>query len=217
MQGQGRLQRRKVQSSVGKRPWWKEPGADSGESQGGLAHGQLKVERDFLSESPVYESQRTASPNSRDHQQLSLVRQCILWPAGPRYYRPTDQGRRPGVDGPDGPCSEDPLYGSRKMKAGCWERLSGEPKKGWPFDGSGSHLSSSQHQQTSARTPDHPYLLKGVEVNRVDQVWAADIPTSPWRRASPGGHHGLASRHVWPGNSPTPWTPASVWRRWRKL
>ena len=21
----------------------------------------------------------------------------------------------------------------------------------------------------------------------------------------------------WPGNSPIPWTPASVWRRWRKL
>ena len=40
---------------------------------------------------------------------------------------------------------------------------------------------------TSKPAPGHrifPYLLKGVEVNRVDQVWAADITYIPMRRAS---------------------------------
>ena len=38
---------------------------------------------------------------------------------------------------------------------------------------------------TSKPAPGHriyPYLLKGVEVNRVDQVWAADITYIPMRR-----------------------------------
>ena len=47
---------------------------------------------------------------------------------------------------------------------------------------------------TSKPAPGHrifPYLLKGVEVNRVDQVWAADITYIPMAKGS-GGHHGLA-------------------------
>ena len=39
---------------------------------------------------------------------------------------------------------------------------------------------------TSKPAPGHrifPYLLKGVEVNRVDQVWAADITYIPMSRS----------------------------------
>ena len=43
--------------------------------------------------------------------------------------------------------------------------------------------------RTSLPHPDHhvyPYLLKGLRIDRPDQVWCADIilPTSPCRRAS---------------------------------
>ena len=96
----------------------------------------------------------------------------------------TDQGRRPGVDGPDGPSVfEDPLIRLQEDEGlAAATGLSGEPKKGSKadaVDGSGSHLPASQHQQTSAGHRTFPYLLKGVEVNRVDQVWAADITYIP--------------------------------------
>ena len=94
----------------------------------------------------------------RDHQQLSLVRQCILLDVSRAsvYYRiGTDQGRRPGVDGPDGPSVfEDPLLRLQEDEGlAAATGLSGEPKKGSKadaVDGSGSHLPASQHQQTSA-------------------------------------------------------------------
>ena len=74
--------------------------------------GQLKVERDFCRKGPVYESQHTAS-HDRPRPPAAVfgasmypaVRQPGLGvlPVG------TDQRRRPGVDGPDGPSVfEDP-------------------------------------------------------------------------------------------------------------
>ena len=39
---------------------------------------------------------------------------------------------------------------------------------------------------TSKSAPDHkvyPYLLKGLEINRVNQVWTADITYIPMARA----------------------------------
>ena len=50
---------------------------------------------------------------------------------------------------------------------------------------------------TSKPAPGHrifPYLLKGVEVNRVDQVWAADITYIPMAKGFLYlvAHHGLA-------------------------
>ncbi len=79
-----------------------------------------------------------------------------------------------------------PFYGSRKMKARLPTGLSGEPKKGSKadaVDGSGSHLPASQHQQTSAGTPDLSLSAEGSgSVNRVDKVWAADITYIPMKR-----------------------------------
>ena len=95
-----------------------------------------------------------------------------------------------------------PFYGSRKMKAwllqqgyaGCSLK---KGSKADAVDGSGSHLPASQHQQTSRPGIDRifPYLLKSSRrVNRVDQVWAADITYIPMAKGFtvPGGHHGLA-------------------------
>jgi hypothetical protein len=83
---------------------------------------------------------------------------------------------------------------------------------------------------TSKPAPDHqvyPYLLKGLEINRVNQVWSADITYLPMARgvlypsaalrAGSGGHHGLApTGRGWPGGYPTPWRQAYVWRPWKK-
>ena len=99
-----------------------------------------------------------------------------------------------------------PFYGSRKMKA-------------WLL-GEGYLVSRDKVRRlmrlmgleaiyrrpnTSKPVPGHrvyPYLLKGVYVNRVDQVWATDITYIPMARgflypsaalrAGSGGHHGLA-------------------------
>ena len=90
------------------------------------------------------------------------MRQCILLAVSRAsvYYRPVPT-RAEDLELMalmDRQYSEDPLLRLQEdagLAAG--RGLSGEPKKGSKtdaFDGSGSHLSSSQHQQTSARTPD---------------------------------------------------------------
>ena len=83
--------------------------------------GQLKVERDFLSgKGPVYESQHRRAM-IRDHQQLSLVRQCILLDVSRAsvYYRPVPT-RAEDLELMalmDRQYLKTPFYGSRKMKA----------------------------------------------------------------------------------------------------
>ena len=98
----------------------------------------------------------------RDHQQLSLVRQCILLDVSRAsvYYRPVPTRAEDlelmALDGPS--VFEDPLYGSQEDEGlAAATGLSGEPKKGSKadaVDGSGSDLPASQHQQTSAGTPE---------------------------------------------------------------
>ena len=150
--------------------------------------GQLKVERDFLSGKvrSMSRSIRRAMID-RDHQQLSLVRQCILLDVSRAsvYYRPVPT-RAEDLELMalmDRQYLKTPFYGSRKMKA--WLLQQG-------------HLVSRKRVRrlmrlmgleaiyrrpnTSKPAPGHrifPYLLKGVEVNRVDQVWAADITYIP--------------------------------------
>ena len=64
---------------------------------------------------------------------------------------------------------------------------------------------------TSKPNPGHkvyPYLLRGLEINRVNQVWATDITYIPMARGFLyfGGHQGLAQPlRAWPGGCPTPW------------
>jgi len=123
----------------------------------------------------------------RDHDQLSLVRQCTLLEVSRAsvYYRPAP------------PRSEDlalmalmdrqylktPFYGSRKVKA--WLLQQGyrvSRKKVRRLMRLMGLEAIYRHPNTSKPAPGHriyPYLLKGVEVNRVDQVWAADITYIP--------------------------------------
>ncbi len=105
-------------------------------------------------------SQRQAMID-RDHRNLSLVRQCILLDISRAsvYYRPvptrTEDLELMALM--DRQYLKTPFYGSRKMKA--W--LLGEGylvsrdkvRRADAFDGSGGHLSASQHQQAGTGTP----------------------------------------------------------------
>ena len=162
----------------------------------------------------------------RDHQQLSLVRQCILLDVSRAsvYYRPVPT-RAEDLELMalmDRQYLKTPFYGSRKMKA--WLLQQGylvSRKRVRRLMRLMGLEAIYRRPNTSKPAPGHrifPYLLKGVEVNRVDQVWAADITYIPMAKGFlylvaimdwPAGT-------CWPGSSPTPWTPASAWRRWRK-
>ena len=93
-----------VRFTPGKGPWWKEPRsyvATNQKSQEKAKEAQInhlyrhigqlsRWNAIFCRKGPVYESQHTASHDRlRDHQQLSLVRQCILLDVNraSMYYR----------------------------------------------------------------------------------------------------------------------------------
>ena len=150
--------------------------------------GQLKVERDFLSERSrsMSRSIRRAMID-RDHQQLSLVRQCILLDVSRAsvYYRPVPT-RAEDLELMalmDRQYLKTPFYGSRKMKA--WLLQQGylvSRKRVRRLMRLMGLEAIYRRPNTSKPAPGHrifPYLLKGVEVNRVDQVWAADITYIP--------------------------------------
>ena len=123
----------------------------------------------------------------RDHDQLSLVRQCNLLEVSRAsvYYRPAP------------PRAEDlelmalmdrqylktPFYGSRKIRV--WLQRQGyqvNRKRIRRLMRLMGLEAIYRHPNTSKPAPDnkvYPYLLKGLEINRVDQVWAADITYIP--------------------------------------
>ncbi len=123
----------------------------------------------------------------REHDQLSLVRQCTLLDISRAwlYYKPTLPST---VDLElmslmDRQYLKTPFYGSRRMKV--WLCGQGHPVG----RGKVRRLMRAmgleaiyRHPNTSKPAPGHriyPYLLKGLEVNRVNQVWSADITYIP--------------------------------------
>ena len=148
--------------------------------------GQLKVEPIFCRKGPVYESQHTASHDRP--RPPAAVFGASMYPAG----------RQPGLGvlRPVPTRAEDlelmalnrqnlmtPFYGSRKMKA--WLLQQGylvSRKRVRRLMRLMGLEAIYRRPNTSKPAPGHrifPYLLKGVEVNRVDQVWAADITYIP--------------------------------------
>ena len=126
----------------------------------------------------------------RQHPALSVVRQCRLLGISRSglYYRPV------------GPTPEDltlmqlldqqylatPFYGSRRMTA--WLRGQGYPvsrKRVQRLMRAMGLQAIYRRPRTSQPAPGHqvhPYLLLGVEINRANQVWCADITYIPMRR-----------------------------------
>ena len=123
----------------------------------------------------------------RDHQQLSLVRQCTLLNISRAsvYYRSVST-RAEDLElmaRMDRQYLKTPFYGSRKMKA--WLLQQGylvSRKRVRRLMRLMGLEAICRRPNTSKPAPGHrvyPYLLKGVDVNRVDQVWAADITYIP--------------------------------------
>ena len=123
----------------------------------------------------------------RGHKQLSLVRQCTLLNISRAsvYYRPVST-RAEDLElmaRMDRQYLKTPFYGSRRIKA--WLLAEGylvsrsKVRRLMRLMGLEAIY---RRPNTSKPAPGHrvyPYLLKGVDVNRVDQVWAADITYIP--------------------------------------
>ena len=134
-------------------------------------------------------SQRKAMID-RDQDQLSLVRQCNLLDVSRAsiYYRPapTRAEDLELMTLMDRQYLKTPFYGSRKMKA--WLRGQGylvNRKRVRRLMRLMGLEAIYRRPNTSKPAPGHriyPYLLKGVEVNRVNQVWASDITYIPMAR-----------------------------------
>ncbi len=126
----------------------------------------------------------------REHRKLSLVRQCTLLRVsrGSVYYQPTST-RTEDLELMalmDRQYLQTPFYGSRKMQA--WLQGLGHPvgrNKVRRLMRLMGLEAIYRRPNTSKPAPGHriyPYLLKGVEINRVNQVWSADITYIPMAR-----------------------------------
>ena len=123
----------------------------------------------------------------RDRKQLSLARQCTLLDIsrGSVYYQPTTP-RAEDLELMalmDRQYLQTPFYGSRKMQA--WLQGLGHPtgrNKVRRLMRLMGLEAIYRRPNTSRPAPEHriyPYLLKGVAINRVNQVWSADITYLP--------------------------------------
>ncbi len=123
----------------------------------------------------------------RQHNQLSLVRQCTLLDIsrGSVYYQPTPT-RTEDLELMalmDRQYLKTPFYGSRRMKA--WLRGQGHQVNRKRVRRLMQVMGLEviyRRPNTSKPAPGHriyPYLLKGVKIDRVNQAWSADITYIP--------------------------------------
>ncbi|PKP67222.1 MAG: IS3 family transposase [Alphaproteobacteria bacterium HGW-Alphaproteobacteria-5] len=155
--------------------------------------GQLKVENDFLSRGAQSAS---IAPQERKkwiepkHPHLSVARQCQLLGLSRSvfYYKavPLSERDEKLMRMIDEQYTKQPTYGSRRMAV--WLRREG-------------HMVGRKHvrrlmrlmgletiyqrPKTSVAHPAHkkyPYLLRGMNINRPNQVWATDITYIPMYR-----------------------------------
>ena len=126
----------------------------------------------------------------REHPELSLVRQCSLLgiSRSSLYYQPAP-ARAEDLELMallDRQYLKTPFYGSRKMTA--WLRSQGyqvNRKRVRRLMQVMGLQAIYRRPNTSKSAPEHkvyPYLLKGLEINRVNQVWTADITYIPMAR-----------------------------------
>ena len=156
--------------------------------------GQLKVERSFRGRigGKVRSMSRKVRQAMIDRKgsKLSLVRQCSLLDIsrGSVYYRPTP-ARAGDLDLMalmDRQYMKTPFYGSRRMKV--WLRGQGQPvgrDKARRLMRLAALEAVYRHPNTSRPTPEHrvyPYLLRGMTIDAVNQVWTADITYIPMAR-----------------------------------
>ena len=160
-------------------------------------------------------SQRRAMID-REEPKLSLVRQCALLgiSRSSLYYLPTEAGAEDLelMALIDQQYLKTPFYGSRRMTA--WLSNHGHQvnrKRVRRLMQLIGLEAIYRRPNTSKPNPGHkvyPYLLRGLEINRVNQVVGHRHHLHTHGSGFPllGGHHGLAQPlRVWPGGCPTPW------------
>jgi len=126
----------------------------------------------------------------RGHPKLSMVRQCALLDISRSslYYQPTAASAQDLelMAMMDRQYLKTPFYGARRMTA--WLRIQGHQvncKRVRRLMRVMGLEAIYRHPKTSKPAPGHkvyPYLLKGLEINRSNQVWAADITYIPMSR-----------------------------------
>ena len=126
----------------------------------------------------------------REEPKLSLVRQCALLgiSRSSLYYLPTEAGAEDMelMALIDQQYLKTPFYGSRRMTA--WLRNHGHQvnrKRVRRLMRLIGLEAIYRRPNTSKPNPGHkvyPYLLRGLEINRVNQVWATDIAYIPMAR-----------------------------------
>jgi len=126
----------------------------------------------------------------RGHPKLPLVRQCALLgiSRSSLYYQPTEHSAQDLelMALMDRQYLKTPFYGSRRMTV--WLRTQGHQvnrKRVRRLMQLMGLEAIYRRPNTSKPAPGHkvyPYLLKGLEINRVNQVWATDITYIPMAR-----------------------------------
>ena len=126
----------------------------------------------------------------REHPKLTLVRQCSLLriSRSSLYYQPAPASEEDLVLMAlmDRQYLKTPFYGSRRMRA--WLRTQGyevNRKRVRRLMRLMGLEAIYRRPNTSKPAPEHkvyPYLLRGQEINRVNQVWMADITYIPMAR-----------------------------------
>jgi len=148
----------------------------------------------------------------RRHPELSLVRQCS-WLGISRsslYYQPVPASEEDLelMAQIDRQYLKAPFYGSRKMAA--WPRNQGyqvNRKQVRRLMRAMGLEAIYRRPHTSKPAPGHqvyPYLLKGMEINRVNQVWTADITYLPMARGFPIPFGYAQGRLWWPSGLAQP-------------
>lgn len=127
---------------------------------------------------------------NKDHPDLSLVRQCALLGISRSsvYYHPreVDEYELQLMAAIDRQYLVTPFYGSRRMTAKL--RAQGHPvnrkrvQRLMRLMGIAAIYPGPNTSRRSAQHKVYPYLLRSLEVNRVNQVWAADITYIPMAR-----------------------------------
>lgn len=162
-----------------------------------------------------------------DHRKISISRQCDLlgMSRSSWYYRPKGESELNLnlMRIIDEQYMQIPFYGRPKMTV--WLRHQGYKVNHKRVERLMSLMglyAAQPRVNTSRKHPEHkvyPYLLRGVKINRPNQVWSTDItyirlPVAlfTWWLFWTG-----TVVLYWPGGFPIPWTPTSAWKLWKRL
>ncbi|WP_448152350.1 IS3 family transposase [Castellaniella caeni] len=149
--------------------------------------GQLKVENDFLASRPGISLCERRKMIDRADKKLSVVRQCRLLAVSRAglYYEPRGESERnlALMREIDRQYLKTPFYGSRQMRNHLNRQGQAvNRKRVQRLMGVMGLQAVAPGPHTSIPHPEHkiyPYLLRGMAIERPNQVWATDISYIP--------------------------------------